>query len=314
MDVDTRTVPARERLDYWHDSVCDSFVPLLATPASRDMHGRIRSTEIAETKVRRIAGTEHRFERRKQDIRRSSGPDLLNLVFLNGGSTVVEQDDRTAILTPGDFLFYDSARPFDFRSRGPFDYTILLMPKHLLALTEQVYATCTVRPQSCRDPRGAATRKLVASLVGPDAPEPDADRDPALQESVLHAVSTMIPTTGIAPTADTVVAIARAHIRRHLPDPDLSPTTVAAACGISVSYLHRLFAGEHETVAALIREERLQAALQRLTSPAHRFESVAAIGRACGLEDPAHFSRVMRNRFGASPRDLRRGTSRPAGA
>ena len=314
MEVDTRTVPARERLDYWHESVCDRFVPLLATPASRDLHGRIRGTEIAETKARRIAGTEHRFERRTQDIRRSSGPDLLNLVFLNRGSTVVEQDGRTATLTPGDFLFYDSARPFDFRSRGPFDYTILLMPKHLLALPERVYTACTVRPQSCRDPRGTAARKLVASLVGPDAPEPDTDRHPALQESVLRAVTTLIPATGIAPTADNVIAFARAHIRRHIPDPDLSPTTVAAACSISVSYLHRLFTGEHETVAALIREERLQAALQRLTSPAHRSESVAAIGRACGLEDPAHFSRVVRNRFGASPRELRRGTPRPAGA
>lgn len=38
------------------------------------------------------------------------------------------------------------------------------------------------------------------------------------------------------------------------------------------------------------REEQLQAALRRRTQPAHGFESVAAIGLACGLKDPAHFS------------------------
>lgn len=313
MDVDTRTVPARERLDYWHDSVCDRFVPLLATPASRELHGRIRSTEIAQTKARRIAGTEHKFERRVRDIRRGGDPEALNLVFVNRGTTVVEQDRRTATLGPGDYLFYDSARPFEFISRGAFDYMILMMPKHQLGLPDDVYHHGTARPQSAREGIGAVARRLVGSLVSYSTTDSDGERDRALQESLLAALASLVPTAPAPPPATTLVALAKTHVERHFSDPRLTPAAVAEACGISVSYLHLLFASEDQTVGAFIREERLQAALRRLTSRGRRHESIAQIGRACGFEDPAHFSRVVRNRFDASPRDLRRGTSRPVG-
>ena len=89
-----------------------------STGEGRELQGRIRFREIGSTRVRRIAGTEHTFRRRDSDIRRGGDPEELNLLFVNRGTTVVEQDGRTATLTPGDFLLYDSARPFEFRTRG----------------------------------------------------------------------------------------------------------------------------------------------------------------------------------------------------
>lgn len=305
MEVDTRAVPARERLEYWHESVRDRFVPLLVVPAGREVQGRIRFREIGSTRVRRIAGTEHTFRRRDSDIRRGGDPEELNLLFVNRGTTVVEQDGRTATLTPGDFLLYDSARPFEFRTRGALDYTILLMPKGLLGLAGGVDATCTVRPGSARDGLAGAVRHLVASLVPPERTAGDIDDDLALQESLLAAVSCLVPTAPSGGPARVPVALVRALVRRHFRDPGLSPTTIAGACGVSVSHLHRVFAGEERTVAALIREERLQAAVRSLGSPASRRESVATIGRRCGLPDPAHFSRVFHRRFGVSPREFR---------
>ncbi|MER5669941.1 helix-turn-helix domain-containing protein [Pseudonocardia alni] len=305
MEVDTRAVPARERLEYWHECVCDRFVPLLVTPADREVQGRIRFREFGSTRVRRIAGTEHTFERRERDIRRGGDPEELNLLFVNRGTTVVEQDGRTATLTPGDFLLYDSARPFEFRTRGHLDYTILLMPKGLLGLPGGADTTSTVRPGSARDGLAAAVRHLVDSVVLPEWTGSDPDDDLVLQESLLGAASCLVPTAGSGEPGRVPVALVRALVRRHFRDPDLSPTTIAGACGVSVSHLHRVFSGEERTVAALIREERLQAAVRSLGSPASRRESVAAIGRRCGLPDPAHFSRVFHRRFGVSPREFR---------
>lgn len=305
MEVDTRVVPARERLEYWHECVCDRFVPLLVVPASQQVQGRIRFREIGDTRVRRIAGTEHTFRRRDSDIRRGGDPEELNLLFVNRGTTVVEQDGRTATLTPGDFLLYDSARPFEFRTRGSLDYTILLMPKGLLGLPDGVDTTCTVRPGSARDGLAGAVRHLVDSLVLPDRTWADPEDALALQEPLLAAVSRLVPTAPAGEPSRVPVALVRALVRRHFRDPDLSPATIAAACGISVSHLHRVFAGEEHTVAALIREERLQAAVRALASPGSRRESVATIGRRCGLPDPAHFSRVFHRRFGVSPREFR---------
>lgn len=307
VEVDTRAVPARDRLEYWHECVRDRFVPLLVSPASEEVQGRIRFREVAGTRVRRIAGTEHTFQRRDGDIRRGGDPEELNLLFVNRGATVVEQDARTATLAPGDFLFYDSARPFEFRTRGPFDYTIVLMPKGRLGLPDGTDATCTVRPGSARDGLAGAARHLVDSLVLPEPTGGDPGSDLALEESLLAAVSHLVPTAPSSKPARVPVALVHALVRRHFRDPDLSPATIAAACGISVSHLHRMLAGEDRTVAALIREERLQAATRLLASPGSRRESIATIGRRCGLPDPAHFSRVFRRRFGLSPREFRDG-------
>ncbi|WP_166442195.1 helix-turn-helix domain-containing protein [Nakamurella flava] len=305
MDVDTRAVPARQRLEYWHENVRDRFVPLLVAPSDPQVQGRIRHREIAGTKVRRIAGTEHVFRRREDDIRLGGDPDELNLLFVNRGTTVVEQDDRTAVLTPGDFLLYDSARPFEFRTRGSFDYTIVLMPKGPLGLSRGGDTACTVRPGSARDGLAASVRRLVESLVVAEEPDGELRTDLRLQESLLGAVSCLVPAARSGEPPRVPVALVRALVRRHFRDPRLSPATIAAACGISVSYLHRAFAGEETTVAGLIREERLQAALRLLVSPGSRRESIAAIGRRCGLPDAAHFSRAFHRRFGLSPRDVR---------
>ena len=308
MEVDTRSVPAHERYDYWHASVCDRFVPLLATPATRDLQGRIRSVEVAEARVRRIAGTEHRFQRRPQDISHGDAPELLNVVFLNRGSTTIEQDGRTATLRSGDFAFYDSSRPFDFRTRGDFDYTILLLPRHLLGQSETVLRNCTVRPRSSAHGAAGMTRRLLASLVTPGRPVLGPTHAKAIQDALIDTVAPLLPSLEPTASAETLLRLARAYIQRNLADPDLSPGAVAAACEISVSYLHRLFDDEPSTVAAYIREERLRVAAQMLVSPLHRNASIATIGSACGIVDPAHFSRMVRSRFGLSPRELRRGT------
>ncbi|WP_433599283.1 helix-turn-helix domain-containing protein [Nocardia sp. CA-135953] len=309
MDVDTRFVPANERYDYWHEKVCDHFVPLLVTPANRNLQGRIRAVEFADTHVRRVAGTEHRFQRREQDILRGGDPEQLNIVFVNRGSTVVEQDGRSAALQAGNFAFYDSSRPFDFRTHDDFDYTIVLLPKNRLDLPEATLRDCTIRPRSALTGAGIVARRLISSFVmsGREALGPT--QASAIQDSLLATVRPLIAVDEPSFDASMFRVLARAHIQQHLADPDLSPRTVAAACGISPSYLHRLFDTESRTVAAFIREQRLRTALELLISPAHRRDSIAEIGAACGIVDPASFSRMVRSRFGASPRDLRRGAS-----
>ncbi len=309
MDVDTRVVPANERYDYWHESVCDHFVPLLVTPASRNLQGRIQAVKFADTHVRRIAGTEHRFQRREQDIRRGGDPEQLNIVFVTHGSTVVEQDGRSAALHAGSFAFYDSSRPFDFRTRENFDYTIALLPKNRLDLPEATLRGCTIRPRSARTGVGRVARRLISSFAVPGREALGPSQASAIQDSLLATVRPLIAVDEPSIDASMFRVMARAYIQQRLADPDLSPRAVAAACGISPSYLHRLFDTEPQTVAAFIREQRLRTAAELLTSPAHRRDSIAKIGAACGIVDPASFSRMVRSRFGASPRELRRGAS-----
>ena len=76
---------------------------------------------------------------------------------------------------------------------------------------------------------------------------------------------------------------------------------MAHACAISVSYLHKLFSESGTSVAATIREERLQGCWRDLRRPELATLTVAAIGHRWGIADPAHLSRAFRSRFGCSP-------------
>jgi AraC-like DNA-binding protein len=95
-------------------------------------------------------------------------------------------------------------------------------------------------------------------------------------------------------------------VARHFRDPRLAPRTIAAACHVSLRYLHQLFADSDSTVAEHVMQLRLEAARRELAAPPNRGRPVAAIAEACGFEDPSHFSRRFRRRFEQTPGAWRR--------
>ncbi|AXK37043.1 AraC family transcriptional regulator [Streptomyces armeniacus] len=97
----------------------------------------------------------------------------------------------------------------------------------------------------------------------------------------------------------------RAFIQQRLHDPELSPAAVASAHHISVSHLHRLFQEQGTTVAAWIRQQRLEAASQDLADPRLFEQPVRHIATRWGFTHPAAFSRTFRNHYGVPPTDYR---------
>lgn len=91
------------------------------------------------------------------------------------------------------------------------------------------------------------------------------------------------------------------HALRNLQDEALSPASIAAANHMSPRYVHQLFAQCGVSVSAWIREQRLERCREALESPAHRHSAVADIAYAWGFTDPAHFARIFKSRYGASP-------------
>ncbi|TAM89926.1 MAG: AraC family transcriptional regulator [Jatrophihabitans sp.] len=86
-------------------------------------------------------------------------------------------------------------------------------------------------------------------------------------------------------------------------DPQLTPSEVAAALGVSLRQLYRAFAGP-ESPAALIRRRRLEHAADLLASR-RTIGSVEEIAQQSGFESAEYFSRAFRREFGLSPRSYR---------
>jgi AraC-like DNA-binding protein len=92
------------------------------------------------------------------------------------------------------------------------------------------------------------------------------------------------------------------HIELHLDDPDLSPTSVARDCGLSVRQLHRLFQPADETFSMLVRRLRMERATNLLQ---HGKQSIGEIARLCGFAEPAYFATIFKSVYAVSPKAWR---------
>ena len=100
-------------------------------------------------------------------------------------------------------------------------------------------------------------------------------------------------------------AAAQVFIRQHLSSSWLNPELIAHQIGCSRAYLYRVFAGRGQTVAGFVRDLRLQCARELLANKEASSARVADIAYRCGFDDPVHFARLFRERYGLTPSALR---------
>jgi len=143
---------------------------------------------------------------------------------------------------------------------------------------------------------------ITAELPSLDPAAAAAAGDAAL-ELLRSAIEPGIPTSKAAKRQAMRTEIRR-YVRSHLQDPLLDPSSIASAHAMSVRVLHTLFEDSGESVAGLIRRERLARCWDDLERPTAG--AVTEIAFRWGLKDSAHFSRAFKREFGISPSEVRR--------
>ena len=94
-----------------------------------------------------------------------------------------------------------------------------------------------------------------------------------------------------------------AYIERHLEDPELSVAGIAAALGVSVRYLQRLFLETGATPRQHVLDRRLDTAAHRLRRSADTgAASITDIAFGVGFNDLSYFTRAFARKHGMSPR------------
>ncbi|MBS1097198.1 helix-turn-helix domain-containing protein [Gluconobacter sphaericus] len=133
------------------------------------------------------------------------------------------------------------------------------------------------------------------------------------QRLMQHVTDLLITTILDCLQLEVSVAGRRRHRQKHirhyietrLHEHDLTPQSIAEASGISTRALYQLFDGKDGAVAGWILNRRLERIHADLTNPAHDTLSIAQIALNHGFRNAAHFSRRFRQKFGASPREIR---------
>jgi AraC-like DNA-binding protein len=311
-------LPAGERLEGWREALSRSRMAQVEVHADDPAGFRfeLRWRDLGAMRLVLATASPYRVRRTPRLIR-AADPDLLSLGMLLRGRGTLDQHRRQALVPAGAFTVYRPARPYDIGMGtggrpGRVRALMLHFPPALLPLPPSQLGRLTGVTMPASAGIGTLTSRFLAQLAGGiDHYQPaEAARlaTAALEVLAARLAHELDGDGWVAPDARrrALVAQVRAFIRQHLGDPALSPGTVAAAHHISLSYLHKLFHAEGDTVAGLIRRQRLEACRRDLADPALASRPVAAVAARWGLTSPAWFSQAFKAAHGMAPGEYRR--------
>jgi AraC family transcriptional activator of tynA and feaB len=231
--------------------------------------------------------------------------DVLGFQFVGRGVELVREGERELALRPGDIVLWDGRQPTEVEIVEPFHKRTLLFPRErVLAVCPRLRAVDPL-PSLQDSPTARLLVRYMNALVA-EQPQLDPAAGAAAATAALEllraAVEPNLPTSRAASRSAMRAEIGR-YVRTHLQDPQLGPATIARAYAISVRTLHSLFEEGDMSVAGLVRSERLARCMEDLRQP--NGGSVTEIAFRWGFCDAAHFSRVFKREFDATPSEVR---------
>ncbi len=231
------------------------------------------------------------------------------LVQLEGSATV-RQGERVAALNPGDLCLIRSARPMELNTPGQFRIALVEAPEDEFADRFPLWRAALLTPirgnsgvpavfcdavkslhrwrESLDDAGGEGLADAVVDLMGALVCFAVPVNRDCLRQSLLQK--------------ERIKKVAQLNLR----NPDLDVDFIAAAVGLSVRQVHRLFADEGMSVMRWVWVQRLEQCRRELSREDAGGRPISDIAYEWGFNDQAHFSRAFRKQFGLPPRDLRR--------
>lgn len=295
----------------WRDLLREHFVGLDVTRADGELSGAVDSRLLGHLQMSTVSSV-------SQDIRRSptlishDSQALIQIGLIRSGRAAVDQDGRQAKLGPGDFVLYETSRPFEWSLRAPssaprWELAVFTWPRASFSLSESRSRELTARSYKGCSGMPRVISELLRGLIT-EGPAVGAGSSAAFVDQLAELLGIALldgAGPGALAGADRLLRQADDCIDSSLADPDLNPESVARAVGVSTRQLHRMFAGREMTVMQTIRLRRLEGARREILSSPTRARSLREIARNWGFLDVDAFSRAFRQAYGISPRAYR---------
>lgn len=237
--------------------------------------------------------------------------DYIVAIPLSNRSQVV-QAGRVALIEPGSFLLTATAAPFSAwvspqGSQARFAQLLAKVPGDRLRHRLPQVQESINKPINIDSGAGRIMKSMIELALndGRSLTEIGAMHFGAmLMEAIANAVSESSPLKQAGMPLSTLVRIretAKEFIVCNLSNPLLDVALVADHCGVSPRYLQVAFAEVAAKPGAYIRELRLLRCQSDLRSRTRGNRPIIEIAMKWGFDDPAHFSRLYKRRFGYSP-------------
>lgn len=237
------------------------------------------------------------------DVRTLLLPASVLLHIEEGSKLVSTGDNKRQNASSGDFVFLQGNTEFTIRNNtGPSGYYI--------AQGLVFDGNCLFDPLACSQNENEAFRcfKPPAEMIEAFARLRMATQHPDLPEEVIYArfIELKAWLTRLDIRLSCASTLTLAHKLRVMLAGDLSHpwrgTEVAVKLGMSEATLRRSLAREGTSFSTILREMRLQSALERLQTTE---QSLSEIAYNTGFSSHSHFTDVFRKRFEFPPSQLR---------
>jgi AraC family transcriptional activator of tynA and feaB len=302
----TLTTPPAQRFAYWRELICEAFLDLTPESDLRDnFTGAVTQWSLGRLDLARIDSQRQRVRRTDRDIAQAPRPGYYANLQVRGTSAMA-QGGRVAVLRPGDVAVVDTGQPFTFEFPTDFRQLSFFIPRAVLA-AEVPGRVPTATAIDTATGVGAAVRHAMVALTRTSPAAANAARLASLTSGMLAVALAAAAGTDVEEARSVrTYRAALADIEEHLADEDLSPAATAQRLGISVRWLHGLFAGRERSYATVVRWRRLELARRYLQDPARRHLRITDVAADAGFGDVSSFHRAFRREFHRTPADIRK--------
>jgi AraC family transcriptional activator of tynA and feaB len=307
----TARVARGARLRYWNDLHSNLLAPIEIKPLDRmqfdatsrlDTLGQLRivvtesAPAVLEHHARHVAQTKERRFR----------------VLLSArGRVRLQHLGREATLEEGDFALLDDAAPYRITFHEPNNAIWLAVnPSTLRRYLPTPSGLCGIA-MSASAPMNKVVSTMLRGLCDQVQQGLPAEQGQVLARNLLQVMASAYSLEHGCRAERSVVAAARyseiqRYIEMHLRNPELGPTPIANAIGVSRRYVRLLFAAQSDSVTAYIRRRRLEECAWELAQPLWQGRSITATASDWGFRSMAHFTRAFKDHYGSTPTAFRR--------
>ena len=299
----------------WKRTINDTYFDLnVSFRQPSQFSGYLQHAKLLDIGVSHYHANTVHYKRRVASNQSSHGnsnnrsDDSILITFPVTGSVRFAQKNRQLTSNPGQFFIELSNLPYEFYHLQEVSLYVIKVPLALLSPQMGTIERQFARSLSIDEGAG----RLLVFQIRQILELIQQHRLAALEIKILEQQLLNLIILALSAPKDVVMSssssIQSVHLKRiehyvhlHLESSTLTPAMVAAACHISVRYLHKLFAELPYSFSEWVKELRLKQANHILKTKS--YVTIDEVAHRVGYGDQGYFARIYKQHFGYTPRD-----------
>lgn len=296
-------------LSKFQRALANAFVPLeVEVQQNRDFQGKLRGRASGSVHYTLVGGEKHTVLRTPAQIAKDDKL-FYKLALQVSGSGSIVQGEKEGRMSPGSLTIYETGVPYTLDLEQDSETFVLLIPATMLDVPRE-----TISELSTLDlhKEGTLGKIVTAHLqnLATDLNVVAGSSGHLITRGTLDLVLSLL--TGLLAHDEAIWSPRQVlfqevleYLKPRLRDPSLTTTSVAKAHYISPRFLQDLFKENGTTFTAWMRERRLEACQTALKDPTKAHLSVGRVASEFSFQNPAHFSRIYKDKYGETPSETR---------